>query len=127
MGMRLLFVTISLLISLGAMAQSGVYAGGAGDGHAMGELVFKQVGMDELAAHVTVYPTIIGESQPVQISSAWGHPLRWRLVNVSGLELFSGDLITKATIDVQQLPAGFYILFITGEQGTTSYKLNKVQ
>lgn len=115
------------MISLGALAQSGVHAGGAGDGHAMGELVFKQVGMDELAAHITVYPTIVGESQPVQISSTWGHPLQWRLVNLSGHELFSGELLTETIVDVQQLPAGIYILFVTGEQGTTPYKLNKVQ
>lgn len=108
-------------------AQGGLYAGGAGDGHAMGELVLKQVGVAELQQQLTVYPTILGGGQPVQITSSNSLDLQWRLLTLSGQQLLTGGFTGQATIPMQQVPAGAYILYVEGAVATATYKLNKVE
>lgn len=125
---RLVFVSYFLFqISHLASAQS-PYTGGSGDGHAMGELVLRNVGMNELGNSdgYLIYPSQAKAGEAIYITSPAAGELQ--LIDITGRIIYTHTMEQP----VQQLPvvvtqAGLCIGIIRTQTGTFTQKIIMVE
>ncbi len=123
----LLLITILLLTSNQTTAQT-PYTGGSGDGHAMGELVLRNVSVNELTTNdgYNIYPSQTKVGEAIYITSPVAGELQ--IIDITG------RIIHTQTIEqpVQQLPvvvtqAGLCIGIIRTQAGTFTQKIIVVE
>lgn len=123
-----LFLITILLITNNQLPAQSPYTGGSGDGHAMGELVLRNVGVNELgnADGYFIYPSQAKAGEAIYITSpAAGE---FQLIDITGRIIYTQTLQQP----VQQLPvvvtqAGLCIGIIRTQTGTYTQKIIVVE
>ncbi len=123
----LLLITILLITNNPSHAQT-PYTGGAGDGHAMGELQLRSVAVNELSTTngYQIYPELAKAGEAIYITSPVGGEMQ--IIDITG------RIIHTQTIEqpVQQLPVvvtqtGLCIGIIRTQMGTFTQKIIVVE
>ncbi len=113
------------LAPLMAVAQS--FNGGAGDGHAMTQLVLRETGVQELQSAVSVYPNLLQAGQAIYVKHTLPGAVVASLISMDGVAIASMLVAEKGRISTQAIPAGLYLLQLQYAGSRYTHKITVVE